>query len=71
MEKAIICKFECPSCGMIISTQDVLKKTTNGSKYTFEGPKKCSCGRQSSFTLLTFEPATATIKRDSEMEKKE
>lgn len=48
----ILCKFECPSCGNIISvnspfwSKDLRKKVAE--------PKKCGCGRKGSFTMLSF-----------------
>ena len=67
MEKAIEGKYECPSCGNVLTKQDVIKRAANGLKYSFEGPKRCACGITYGFKLLTFEPATATIKKDSEV----
>lgn len=40
-------KFECPSCGTIISVLQVEKK--------FREPSRCSCGRRGGFKLLTKE----------------
>ena len=37
-------KFECPSCGTIISVLQVEKK--------FREPQRCSCGRKGGFTLI-------------------
>lgn len=60
--KAIICKWECPSCGNILRTQSVLEE--RASKYYFGGPNKCGCGRTGKFNLLTFEPGYAVIVDD-------
>lgn len=38
-------KFECPSCGTIISVLQIEKK--------FREPTRCSCGRRGGFTVLT------------------
>jgi len=38
-------KFECPSCGTIISVFQIEKK--------FREPERCSCGRRGSFKLLS------------------
>ncbi len=40
-------KFECPSCGTIISVLQIEKK--------FREPARCSCGRRGSFTLVSKE----------------
>jgi len=40
-------KFECPSCGTIISVLQMEKK--------FREPSRCSCGRRGGFKLLTKE----------------
>jgi replicative DNA helicase Mcm len=44
-------KFECPSCGTIISVLQVEKK--------FREPARCSCGRKGQFRLLTKEMVDA------------
>jgi replicative DNA helicase Mcm len=44
-------KFECPSCGTIISVLQVEKK--------FREPTRCSCGRKGQFKLLTKEMVDA------------
>ena len=40
-------KFECPSCGTIISVLQIEKK--------FREPSRCSCGRRGGFKLLSKE----------------
>ena len=40
-------KFECPSCGTVISVLQIDKK--------FREPSRCSCGRRGGFTLLSKE----------------
>ena len=40
-------KFECPSCGTIISVLQIEKK--------FREPSRCSCGRRGSFKLVSKE----------------
>ncbi len=40
-------KFECPSCGTIISVLQIEKK--------FREPSRCSCGRRGSFKLISKE----------------
>ncbi len=40
-------KFECPSCGQVISILQV--------EQSFREPSKCSCGRKGKFTLLSKE----------------
>ncbi len=40
-------KFECPSCGTVISVLQIDKK--------FRDPNRCSCGRRGGFTLLSKE----------------
>ena len=40
-------KFECPSCGTIISVLQIEKK--------FREPSRCSCGRKGSFKLISKE----------------
>ena len=64
MEKAIISKFECNSCGNIAETKQVLITNQKKSKYSFEPPKNCGCGKKDGFVLLSFLPGTATIKPD-------
>ena len=44
-------KFECPSCGTVISVMQVEKK--------FREPTKCSCGRRGQFKLLSKEMVDA------------
>ena len=38
-------KFECPSCGTVISVLQIDKK--------FREPSRCSCGRRGQFTLIS------------------
>lgn len=64
MTKAIIARFECPSCGNILVKEDIIAVQKSVGKYVFNGPSQCSCGRKSQFTLLSFVPATALIKAD-------
>ena len=45
--QVINAKFECPSCGTMISVLQVEKK--------FREPNRCSCGRRGSFKLLSKE----------------
>ncbi len=45
--QVINAKFECPSCGTIISVMQLEKK--------FREPTRCSCGRRGGFTLLSKE----------------
>ena len=44
-------KFECPSCGTVISVLQVDKK--------FREPSRCSCGRKANFKLLSKEMVDA------------
>ncbi|PIN77618.1 AAA family ATPase [Candidatus Woesearchaeota archaeon CG10_big_fil_rev_8_21_14_0_10_34_12] len=44
-------KFECPSCGTIISVLQIEKK--------FREPTRCSCGRKGSFRLISKEMVDA------------
>jgi len=44
-------KFECPTCGTIISVLQIEKK--------FREPSRCSCGRRGQFTLKTKEMVDA------------
>ena len=46
-----IAKFECPSCGTVISVMQVEKK--------FREPTRCSCGRRGQFKLLSKEMVDA------------
>jgi len=50
--KAIQTKYECPSCGNIITLNQVLQEV--GGKQKFSQPNKCGCGRKGSFRLLHF-----------------
>jgi predicted RNA-binding Zn-ribbon protein involved in translation (DUF1610 family) len=45
--QAVNAKFECPSCGTIISVLQIEKK--------FREPTRCSCGRRGGFKLLSKE----------------
>ncbi len=45
--QVINAKFECPSCGTIISVMQLEKK--------FREPTRCSCGRRGGFTLVSKE----------------
>ena len=55
----ILCKFECPSCGNVISkaspfwNSDVRKK--------LKEPTKCGCGRKGEFRLFDFERCEFTV----------
>ena len=46
-------KFECPSCGTIISVLQIDKK--------FKEPSRCSCGRRGGFKLLDKEMVDAQV----------
>jgi replicative DNA helicase Mcm len=46
-----VAKFECPSCGTIISVLQIEKK--------FREPTRCSCGRKGQFTLKSKEMVDA------------
>ncbi len=46
-------KFECPSCGTIISVLQIDKK--------FKEPTRCSCGRRGSFKLISKEMVDAQV----------
>jgi len=46
-----VAKFECPSCGTVISVMQVEKK--------FREPTRCSCGRRGQFKLLSKEMVDA------------
>lgn len=45
--QAVSAKFECPSCGTIISVLQIEKK--------FREPSRCSCGRRGGFKLISKE----------------
>ncbi|MFW6282423.1 MAG: ATP-binding protein [Minisyncoccales bacterium] len=45
--QAVNAKFECPSCGTIISVLQIEKK--------FREPSRCSCGRRGGFKLISKE----------------
>ncbi|OYT36546.1 AAA family ATPase [Candidatus Pacearchaeota archaeon ex4484_71] len=45
--KVVNAKFECPSCGTIISVLQIEKK--------FREPSRCSCGRRGGFKLISKE----------------
>lgn len=49
--QCVTAKFECPSCGMIISVLQIEKK--------FREPKRCSCGRKGQFRLMSKEMVDA------------
>jgi len=49
--QVINAKFECPSCGTIISVLQIEKR--------FREPTRCSCGRRGQFTLKTKEMVDA------------
>ena len=46
-------KFECPSCGTIISVLQIDKK--------FKEPSRCSCGRRGGFKMLTKDMVDAQV----------
>lgn len=58
----IECKWECPSCGNIINTDLPIIET----KVKLPQPKKCGCGRKSSFNLLSFKQCE--FKKEQEKE---
>ena len=64
--KGIIAKYECPACGNLIEKSDVLKTNVPKSKYTFDAPKTCTCGRKGGMDLVTFKSASVLIKADDE-----
>ncbi|MDP1729364.1 MAG: hypothetical protein Q8L27_04130 [archaeon] len=49
--QVVIAKFECPTCGTIISVMQIEKK--------FREPSKCSCGRKGQFNLKSKEMVDA------------
>lgn len=49
--QVVVAKFECPSCGTIISVLQIEKK--------FREPSRCSCGRKGQFTLKSKEMVDA------------
>ena len=49
--QVINAKFECPSCGTIISVLQIEKR--------FREPSRCSCGRKGQFTLVSKEMVDA------------
>jgi len=49
--QVVVAKFECPTCGTIISVLQIEKK--------FREPSKCSCGRKGQFTLKSKEMVDA------------
>ena len=57
--KAIEAKFECPSCGNVITSQQALM--VSGGKFNFKGPEKCGCGRKGSFRLMNYIEIRATL----------
>ena len=59
MINAVKAKWECPSCGNIITKQEILIYISGS--YRFKGPERCGCGRKGKFTLLSFENAYAVI----------
>jgi len=66
MEKAIICKWECPGCGNVSENKQVLQANAKGTKFSFKSPASCACDRKEGFKLLGFDAGTATIKKDTE-----
>ena len=59
MNKAVECKFECPSCGAILKTKETLQRS--GRHFKFAMPVACKCGRKGAFTLLDFEQMESMI----------
>jgi len=49
--QVIVAKFECPTCGTIISVMQIEKK--------FREPSRCSCGRKGQFKLISKEMVDA------------
>ena len=49
--QVIVAKFECPSCGTIISVLQIEKR--------FREPSRCSCGRKGAFNLISKEMVDA------------
>ena len=45
-------KYECPSCGNILTVRGPVFSTKGGFK--FGCPNGCPCGRRGSFTLMKF-----------------
>jgi hypothetical protein len=64
MSKAIICEWECVSCGNVLENRQVLSTNQKKTKYSFEPIKRCGCGAKENFKLLKFVPATAIIEPD-------
>ncbi len=69
-------KWECPSCGTIIETEQPLMKSIGG--YKFKSPHGCYCGRKHNFTIISFKeipiafiPDGYELKKKTEEEKHE
>ncbi len=62
--KGIIADFECPACGNLVEKKDVLKTNGTKSKYSFDAPKACSCGRKGGLDLVGFKSASVQIVAD-------
>ena len=69
MKKAIGSKYECPSCGNIIKLKQILMENSGKTKFSFDAPKSCGCGRKGGFKLLSFNELTGIIVSDEQLEK--
>jgi len=47
-------KWECPSCGSIINTQEPFNSKKLRKAAVLEEPISCSCGRRDGFALISF-----------------
>ena len=55
----IECKWECPACGNILTTNSPFWNKQHRKKVS--EPKKCGCGRTAKFTLLSFKECKFAI----------
>jgi len=55
----IECRWECPSCGNIIRTNNPFWNKELRKKVV--GPTKCGCGKKSGFKLIDFAPCQYEI----------
>jgi len=62
MMLGIMCKWECPSCGMLMRTASPF--WNDKVRKNLDKPTKCGCGRASGFRLVDFGPCEFEVKTE-------
>ncbi len=64
---AIKSRWECPACGNVIPVlEPFATKQQRKASASQDGPKRCGCGRNGGFMLLSFEPTSLVEEKKAE-----